>query len=385
MNENKRFSIDNIWKSLLILTLLVYGLIATSNIFIPLVFSFFIAILLNPFVSFLERKGINKVVAIIIALLLVIIFISGGVYVISIQAKNIIKDLPQLTEKFNYLIDGIGKKMDGLFGFSTEEQIQLLKQNSDQLLSSGSSILGGSLAATSSIFTFISLSPIYIFFILLYRENFKKFLIKIGEENNSNFIKVATEVSEMIHSYIIGLLLVITIIAVLNITGLLILGINYAIFLGALSAILTIIPYIGIFIGASLPILVALITKDSLFYPLAVIAVFALVQFLEGNFITPKVVGSKVNVNPLAAIVALIIGGHIWGIVGMILAIPMTGIMKIIFGHTDRLRSYAILLQSTNKDDEQDEEFKKLRKKKHKKAAEEEVKSEETKESKVKE
>jgi predicted PurR-regulated permease PerM len=157
----------------------------------------------------------------------------------------------------------------------------------------------------------------------------------------------------MVHSYIVGLLIVITIIAVLNIVGLLALGIKYAVFLGILSAALTVIPYIGIIIGAALPVLVALITKDSLLYPLGVMAIFAFVQFLEGNFITPNIIGSKVNVNPLAAIVALIIGGKIWGIIGMIMAIPMCGILKIMFSHYPRLKPYAILLQSTNKDDEE--------------------------------
>ncbi|MEX2379925.1 MAG: AI-2E family transporter, partial [Vicingaceae bacterium] len=153
--------------------------------------------------------------------------------------------------------------------------------------------------------------------------------------------------------YIIGLLIVISIIAVLNTVGLLALGIKYAVFMGILSAALTVIPYIGIFIGALLPVVVALITKDSLFYPLAVIAIFGFVQFLEGNFITPNIIGSKVNVNPMAAIVALIIGAKIWGIAGMILAIPICGILKIMFSHYPRLKPYAILLQSTNKDDEE--------------------------------
>jgi predicted PurR-regulated permease PerM len=81
---------------------------------------------------------------------------------------------------------------------------------------------------------------------------------------------------------------------------------------------------------------------------LGVVAIFGFVQFLEGNLITPNIIGSKVNINPLAAIIALIIGGKVWGVVGMILAIPICGILKIIFSHFDRLKPYAILLSSSN-------------------------------------
>lgn len=353
MNSNPQLSLDRIWKSLLILTLLFFGLTQASDIIVPLVFSLFLAILLNPLVSFMERKGMNSILAIIIALILVSIVISGAIYYVSFQAKNLIVDLPGLVSKFNQFIDDTAKRLNGIYGFSTQEQLELVKQNSDKIISSGSSFISNAVSATSNVITFISLIPIYVFFFLLYRSNFKKFLSRLSERNNSNFLSLAGEVNGMVHSYIIGLLIVISIIAVLNTVGLLALGIKYAVFMGILSAALTVIPYIGIFIGALLPVTVALITKDSLFYPLAVIAIFGFVQFLEGNFITPNIIGSKVNVNPMAAIVALIIGAKIWGIVGMILAIPICGILKIMFSHYPRLKPYAILLQSTNKDDEE--------------------------------
>lgn len=352
MNSNPQLSLDRIWKSLLILTLLFFGLSQTSDIIVPLVFSLFLAILLNPLVSLMERKGMNSILAIIIALIFVSIVLSGAIYYVSFQAKNLIVDLPGLVTKFNQFIDNIANQLNGIYGFSTQDQLQIVKQNSDKIISSGSAILSNAVSATSNVITFISLIPIYVFFFLLYRSNFKKFLSRLSSGNNSNFLSLAGEINVLVHSYIIGLLIVISIIAVLNTIGLLALGIKYAVFLGILSAALTVIPYIGIFIGSLLPVIVALITKDSLFYPLAVIAIFGFVQFLEGNFITPNIIGSKVNVNPMAAIVALIIGAKIWGIIGMILAIPMCGILKIILSHYPRLKPYAILLQSTNKDDE---------------------------------
>jgi len=356
MSKLRRISIDNIWKVLLILVLLVYSLINASQVLVPIVFSLFLAIIISPIVSFFEKKNINTSLSIIISLLIIIIVLGGGIYYVSFQAKNLILDLPDLAEKFNKTIDNIAEKISSINGLSAQEPIELIKQNSDKIMSSGSKVITNALSLTGNFLTFITLVPIYVFFMLLYRKNFKVFLAGLDDEDDDNYVSMAQEANTMVHSYIIGLSIVITIIAILNTIGLFALGLKYALFMGVLSAVLTVIPYIGIFIGGLLPFIVALITKDSLFYPLAVVGIMGLVQFLEGNFITPNIIGSQVNVNPLAAIIALIIGANIWGIVGMILAIPMTGILKIIFSHYERLRPYAILLQSNDEQNKGSEE-----------------------------
>jgi predicted PurR-regulated permease PerM len=187
--------------------------------------------------------------------------------------------------------------------------------------------------------------PVFIFFFLFYRRFFKQFLQKLfARTPNDNITEVMLKVQSVVKNYILGLLTVMVIIAALNTVGLLVLGIKYAFFFGALAALLNIIPYIGIFIGSVLPIIMALLTKDSIWYAVGVAGIFAVVQFLEGNFITPNIVGSKVSVNPLAAIIALIIGGMLWGPAGMILSIPFTAILKVIFDHVDSLEPFGFLL-----------------------------------------
>src|SRR3546814_5216445 len=104
------------------------------------------------------------------------------------------------------------------------------------------------------------------------------------------------------------------IVAVLNTGGLYLLGIQYAWFFGTLASLLLLIPYIGIAIGSLLPALFALATKDSAWYALGVIGWFQVVQFLEGNFITPNIVGGKVSINPLMAIISLLLGGLLFGL-----------------------------------------------------------------------
>lgn len=346
MSSIKRSSLDTIWKVLLSLTLIIYAAIVARSILIPIVFSFFFAVILNPMVSWFQRKKLSLILSTLFSMLTVGVALGFGLYYIITQAKILFEDLPGLVEQFNSLFTRFESFVTNTLEISANEQLALLKENANQLISSGSSIFGDALLATSSLITFFTLIPIYVFFILIYKENFKAFLAQSDKSGNGSYLKVAVEIKEMVHSYIGGLFMVIAIVAILNSIGLLALGLKYAIFMGIVSAILTIIPYIGIFIGGLLPFVVALITKDSLIYPALVVVIIGVVQFLEGNFITPKIIGSKVNINPLAAIIALVIGAEIWGIAGMILAIPVTGITKIIFEQFDSLKPFAHLLQS---------------------------------------
>ena len=141
------------------------------------------------------------------------------------------------------------------------------------------------------------------------------------------------------------MLQVYVIVGILNSIGLLALGIEHAILFGMLTAFMTIIPYIGIFLSALLPVSVAWITMDSIWYPVGVVGVFAFVQYLEGNVIFPKVVGSQLNVSTWATLVAMITGGVLWGVSGMMLFIPFAGILKIISDHIPEMQPINILLE----------------------------------------
>lgn len=339
-------SLNNLWKVLLTLILLIYALIAAKSILIPIVFAGFLSLVLNPMVSYLERKKFPAWLAILSTLIFVTSIVFLGIYFVSSQAQKLLSELPNLMDKYNALLNNVESQVGELFGVSGSEQIALIKENSSGIISSSTGFLSGALSATSNFLSFMTLLPIYIVFMLLSRQNLKLFIVELGKRRKLDYLKLVGEIKSMVYNYIGGLLIVVSIISALNTIGLLCLGIEHAIFLGILSGALTVIPYIGILVGGSIPVIVALLTKDSLFYPLAVIALIALVQFLEGNFITPKIMGNKININPLAAIVSLLVGATIWGIVGMILAIPLLGIVKIIFSHISALKPYAILLSS---------------------------------------
>jgi predicted PurR-regulated permease PerM len=134
------------------------------------------------------------------------------------------------------------------------------------------------------------------------------------------------------------------IVGILNSAGLLLLGIPHAFLFGFIASILTFIPYVGILIASLLPISMAWITYNSIWYPLGVIGIFALVQYLEANLIFPLAVSSRLKINTLVTIAFIFAGAIIWGVSGMILFIPFLGILKLVADRTPSLKTLSIIL-----------------------------------------
>jgi predicted PurR-regulated permease PerM len=221
----------------------------------------------------------------------------------------------------------------------------MFESSTTNFLDSGVVLLGGTISTFVALFNLLGLLPYYVFLMLLYRSSFQEFcLIVTPVQNHRIVLRILYQVQKLVQNYIIGLLTVMAIVSILTSTALLIIGIDYPFFFGILAATLIIIPYLGMIIGALLPALYALITKDSGWYAVAVMASFAFIQFIEGNFITPKITGNRVNINPLAAIIALVAGGYLWGMGGLIIALPVVAIIKVVLTNIPSLKHYGILL-----------------------------------------
>jgi predicted PurR-regulated permease PerM len=140
------------------------------------------------------------------------------------------------------------------------------------------------------------------------------------------------------------MLLVYLIVGILNSLGLFLLGIPHPILFGFTASILTFIPYAGILIASLLPITLSCVTYNSIWYPIGVIAVFTIVQYLEANVIFPLAVSSRLKINTLVTFAAIVLGGILWGVAGLVLFIPFLGIFKLIADRTPGLRTWAIFL-----------------------------------------
>jgi predicted PurR-regulated permease PerM len=232
------------------------------------------------------------------------------------------------------------------FNISQQKQIEWVRERAKTSASEGGSVLLTVFATTGTLLASFALIPIFIFFLTYFREKYKTFVMLVikHDEQQQRAMAIVQKVSTVGQKYIKGIMIDIAILSVLNSVGFLLLGIPHAILFGVLAAMLNIIPYVGVLIGSALPVTMALITQDEIGYALGALGVCLFVQFLDNNFITPYVVGSSVSINPLTATLVLIASAMLWGIPGMILCIPLTGMIKVVCDNVESLKPYGFLL-----------------------------------------
>jgi predicted PurR-regulated permease PerM len=329
---------------LLGLILLLYVLQLFQGFLVPICFSLLFALLLLPLSERLERY-FPRALAIIVCLVLVMLILGALIWFMSAQLMSFSEEMQNITDKLAVFWNRFQAFLFQNFGIKPTSKSELVSKNLSTLRETGTRFLGSTISVTTGALSVVTLIPIYIFCMLYYRDHFRRFMFQcISRENRDAFMHTIDSIQKVVESYISGLMIVIVIVAILNTAGLLVLGVPYAFFFGAFASVLTIIPYIGILIGALLPALFTLIQTGSLLDAVIVVGIFTFVQFLEGNFITPNITGSRVSINPFAAILALILGGEIWGATGMILSIPVIAILKVVFDAYEPLRPIGFLL-----------------------------------------
>lgn len=329
---------------LIMITLIILGLYLGQSVLVPLVFAAFLASLVLPIVRRLTKcclpdwlSALLGVVAVIFAGLLFFGFMSW-------QVRSFVDDSEGLNKAITEKRNDVLKYVESHYHVSRREQRNWLDEKYDELWNKGSSKALDFFTATGTVLATMFIIPIFMFFLLLYREKFKQFVLMLNVGSHRNVSEIFREVATVAQKYVRGMSIVIIILAILNSIGFMLLGLKFAILLGFLAAVLNIIPYVGVLIGSLIPVGIALITKDSIMSAVGALGVCVFVQFLENNFITPKIVGSSVKINPLAALIALLLGGLIWGLPGMVLAIPLAGIMKVICDRVEPLQPYGFLI-----------------------------------------
>lgn len=331
------YRLDRVYKSLVIIVIATAILVFLKDIFIPLAFSALFSMVLLPVARIFEKRT-GRITSIVLVLLAALVFLGLITWFVIYQITDLVANLPSIENRLLQTVNDLSRRLHEQYDISSAEQTQIVKDALKEL----TSYTGSFLASTTYLVYFFVQVPIYIFLFLLYREKFQEFFVRLTAKKE---MKWQSEIEDVVRGYISGLLIVVFIAGVLNSIGLLALGIDHAIFFGFLSGALTMIPYVGITIGAALPTLLALVTKDSIWYAVGVVGVHGFVQFLEGNFISPKVTGSKISINALAAILALLVGGKIWGIPGMILAVPAVGVLKSIMAYSRSWSPFVVLLE----------------------------------------
>ncbi|MFH6971413.1 MULTISPECIES: AI-2E family transporter [Flavobacterium] len=341
-HSDRKYSVLEILQLIVLACLLLYF---GKTLFIPLSFSLLIGFILYPICKWMETKGINKGIAIFISILGVTLLVGGIIYLLIAQFSEFLQEWQTLRLKLTETVNQLSLFISERFDISLEKQNDFINNTLNNSGSQALSIVRNTAYSLSESAFFLIMIPVFSTLILFHRQMLSNALYELFPPERKNTIhEILVETIHEYYNFIKGMLLVYLIVGLLNSIGLWIIGVPNPFLFGFIASILTFIPYVGIMISALLPIAVSWITYNSIWYPLAVIVVFSIVQLLEAYIIFPFAVGSRLKINTLVIIIVVIVGGILWGAAGMILFIPFISIAKLIADRTPSLKTLSVLL-----------------------------------------
>lgn len=336
---------EKLYRSLVSIVLILLLLFWSQHILIPITFAALFALLLITPASYLEKKtSMSRGVS---SLFVTILFIASGFiifYLISSQFIRFRDEIPKLIELFLAGIHKLETWVTQKFNIRTSSIDEFIRNATTKTLSNSTTIIGSTLGTLSGTLVYLVLIPIFIFLLLYYRGLILLFFIKIFKEKYTDIVQeVLMKIRYVTKSYIIGLFIEMLIVAVMNCIGFFILGVKYALLLGVIAAVLNVIPYLGIFTACIFSLLITS-TTNTPGVVAGVAIVLIIVHLIDSNIILPKVVGSKVKINVMATLFAVLFGNLLWGIPGMFLSIPVVAILKIVFDSVENLQPWGLLI-----------------------------------------
>lgn len=327
-----------------------------SFLFVPLVWGVFFAFALYPISSWLEKRRLPRGLAIGLSIFFIFLISVGIIYILLNQVVGLITEIPEISQNLENKLSRYLDEITLLFGegiINKNHELEIWSFLNPQNLNN-------TLFQTAKSLILIGIIPLYTFLLMFYKDFFVQFLSRYSARNNDQVINWAVDSGHVIQSYLSGMLRVTGIVAVLAGIFFYFIGVKFFILFAAFIAIMNLIPFVGVFISSFFAILYVFLTTDTMIYPLITFGVLWGIQLLENNIITPIVVGSQVKVNALVVILAILIGGWLWGISGMVLFIPMVGVLKITLERIPASSAFGYLLSDDVPVRETEENFLKV-------------------------
>ncbi len=294
----------------------------------------------------LERKKIPKGVSILLCILLFVGIIAGIIWLISWQVTDLASEAGDIENKVRQMKTDVGEYIRKNFGISPQQQEEIITQQARD----GSANLSGMGSYIMSLLVDFILVLVYIFLFMYYRGRIKTFILQlVSSQQQSNTESIISDIQKVSQQYITGLGLMIACLWIMYSIGFSIVGVKYAVLFAVICGLLEIVPFVGNLTGNLLTILMVVIQGGGTGMIVGVVITYLLIQFIQTYLLEPLVVGAEVNINPLFTIMFLVIGELIWQIPGMILAIPLLGIVKIVCDHVPALKPYGYLIGATRK------------------------------------
>jgi predicted PurR-regulated permease PerM len=318
---------------------------------VPLTFGIMLSMLLLPVVKWLQRKNVPHALAIIFALLILVGFAALIVLFMSWQMSDLVQNTTaleqQVTEKYRQLRQYIGQTL----GIGPEKQEQLIRQQQSSASGNTASFLTGIVSGLFGFLTNTLLVLVYIFLLIYFRGRLKGFIVRMmSRPDAAEAVKTVNDAQKVSQQYLAGLFLMIVCLWIMYTIGFTIAGVKNAFFFAIICGLLELVPFIGNLTGTILTLGMALVHGGGTNVLIGILITYALVQFIQTYLLEPLIVGAGVKINPLFTIIGLVAGEALWGIAGMILAIPLLGITRIICEHVEPLKPYAYLIGSDKKE-----------------------------------
>lgn len=335
---------------LLFLFLLFAGLYYARAFLVPVAFAGLLAMLFLPLSRWLENKGLARGLAVLLCVLTVVVIVGGVITLIVWQVSDLTQDVGNMEQQVQKAIRSFRQFISTNLGISQQQQDQLVKGQQSGGSGQAAGMLTGFIGSVTGILVDFILVLVYIFMFMFFRRHIKTFILKlvpVAEKKNAQ--QIIHDIQKVAQQYLGGLGMMIVGLWIMYGIGFSIVGVKNAIFFAVLCGLLEIVPFVGNLTGNALTILMALTQGGGMNMVIGILIVYAVVQFLQSYILEPLVVGAEVNINPMFTIIILVIGETVWGIAGLVLAIPLLGIAKIICDHVEPLKPYGFLIGEEKK------------------------------------
>lgn len=333
--------------NILLFIVLSAAILYTARSFlIPFTLAGLLAMVFLSFCRWLELKKVNRAIASLICVISFAGIVAGIFILLGWQLADISEDSSKLQQNVTRQLHKLQQYISSTLGISPEEQQEMLKQQTSNANAGATKAIPGIMSFLLGFAADTVLMIVYMFLFLYLRRHLKNFILKLqktstGKEKAKVILEKTSKVTQQ---YLFGLGAMIAILWVMYGIGFSVVGVKYAIFFAILCGLLEIVPFVGNLTGTAITLLMAITQGGSGWMIAGVLITYFVVQFIQSYILEPLIVGAQVNINPLITIAALIIGELIWGIAGMVIAIPLAGVVKIVCTHIEPLHPYAYLL-----------------------------------------
>jgi predicted PurR-regulated permease PerM len=336
---------------LLILVLLTVILVYGKPFFVSVCFAGLLSMLLLPIAKWLQSKRIHPAVSILLSMLTLVAFIAMVAFLVNWQLSDIADNASKLEQQVSQKYQQARQFVARQLGITPQQQQQMIKEQQQSSGGRAGAMVTGLLSGVGAFLANFLLVFVYIFLFMYFRGRIKGFIVRlVPPAQRDNALSTIYQAQEVAQKYLSGMSLMIVSLWIMYGIGFSIAGVKNAFFFAVMCGLLEIIPFIGNLTGTALTLLMSLVQGGDMSLVIGILVTYAVVQFIQSYLLEPLIVGAEVNINPMATIVGLVVGELVWGIPGMILAIPLMGIARIICDHVPALQPYAYLIGEEKKE-----------------------------------